>query len=102
MQICFHILKDHIEISVIFGLDDRKQFDDIIVLRELFEEDDFPVGPLGIRRVLECVEHLLEGHDLLRFTIKSLPNYTVGSFAFILLQIETLLNVLLHIRVILF
>ena len=48
MQICFHILEQHIKIPIILGFDNRKQFDDVIMVSQLCEKNYLPESSLGI------------------------------------------------------
>ena len=56
VEIGFHILKDQIEVFVIFCADDVQQFDDIVVV-ELMQVAYLSVGALRVDRVLEGVEY---------------------------------------------
>lgn len=58
MEIGFHEFEDHVEVFGIVGFDDGDEFDDVVMVVELFEENNFPVSPLSIRRVLESVKNL--------------------------------------------
>jgi len=58
MQISFHILKNHIKISVIFRSDHRYEFDDILMIIKLFKKHNFSVGSLSICCILECIKYL--------------------------------------------
>ena len=53
------------------------QLHDILVLAHLLEEDDLPVRPLRVGRVLEGVEDLLQRHHLLRLLVHRFPHYAV-------------------------
>jgi hypothetical protein len=49
MDIGFENLENDIEIKIIRGLMDSKEFDNVRVSLNLFEKADFTVRPLGIR-----------------------------------------------------
>lgn len=48
MEISFHIIEYHVEILVIVGFEYFLQFDNIVMVRQLFQEDDFSKCSLGI------------------------------------------------------
>jgi len=75
------MLEYQVNILVVLGPDDVVEADDVLVF-ELFEEHDFPVGSLGIRWVCECVEVLLKRFQLLGFTIGHFPYNSVSSTSY--------------------
>ena len=48
---------------------------------ELLEENDFSVGTLRIRNVVERVKYLFESNDLFIFFIHGLPDDTISALA---------------------
>ena len=63
MQIRVHELEDQIQIVIVVSPMDVEQLDDVRVVAELPEEDDFSEGALGVRTVAEGVVDALDGHD---------------------------------------
>ena len=51
---------------------DVEEPDDVGVVTELLEENNFPERPLGVRLVPERVEYLLDGHHPTRPTALTL------------------------------
>jgi hypothetical protein len=37
MEICFHVVEDHVEVPVIFGLDDGVQLNNIFMIAKLLK-----------------------------------------------------------------
>lgn len=78
VQICLHKLEEQVDVLVIISPDGIVQLDDVGVL-ELLQNLDLAIGTLGIRRMLECIEDLLQGHHLLGPLVFHLPHMTVGT-----------------------
>jgi hypothetical protein len=57
------VFEHQIDVAIVLRPDDLLQLDDI-GMRELHQEHDLTVRPLGIRRVIEGVKVLFEGLDL--------------------------------------
>ena len=57
---------------------DVEEPDDVGVVTELLEENNFPERPLGVRLVPERVEYLLDGHHPTRPTALTLWKYLKG------------------------
>ena len=66
MQVGIHELEDEVEVPVVLGPVHVEQLDDVGVVGELLQEDDFAEGPLGVRLVAERVEDLLHSHHATR------------------------------------
>ena len=64
VQVSFHEIKNHVEVLVIFGLDDVLESNDVLMLGELFEEDDFAEGSLSVSGVVEGIKDFFERNDL--------------------------------------
>lgn len=78
MEVCFHELEHQIEVFIVFSTKNLLELDHVGVVQFL-KEDDLSVGALGISRVLEGIEDLLEGEGLSCLAISNLPDDTVGS-----------------------
>ena len=59
VEVALHVVKKKVYVLGIVGPDDLLERDNIRVW-ELFEEGYFPVGPLGVSRILKCVKTLLK------------------------------------------
>ena len=66
MEVRVHELEDKVEVPVVFRPVHVQQFDDVGVVGELLQEDDFAEGPLRVRLVAERVENLLHSHHATR------------------------------------
>ena len=75
-EIAFDILKDQIEIEIVFGFDDIDEFDDVGVL-DFFEDGDFPEGPLGVDIVLKGEENFFESKNLVILFAFDFPDVSV-------------------------
>ena len=62
VQVCVHELEDEVEVPVVLRAVHVEQLDDVGVVGELLQEDDFAEGPLRVRLVAERVEDLLHSH----------------------------------------
>ena len=80
VEIGFHELKNKVQIFIIFGLDDSMQFDNILVIN-LMQEDNFAIGALGVCGVLEGIEYFFECEEFAGFDLVDFPDVTVGATA---------------------
>ena len=82
MQICIHEIEDQINVSVVLRTDNILQADDILMARQLLQEDDFSESSLCVRCVLKGVEILLEGDDIFSLLVDGLPHDTIRSLTY--------------------
>ena len=82
MKISIHEIEDEVYISIVFGSYNILQANNVLVARQLLQEDDFPECTLSICCVLECIKVLLQRHDVLCLLVDGLPNDTVGTLAY--------------------
>ena len=80
MEVCFHELKDKVEIFIIFGFKDAVKFDDVGVV-EFVEDGDFPVGSLGVDFVVEGIEYFFECVLVFVKFVEDFPDVAVGAAA---------------------
>ena len=59
MKISIHEIEDEVYISIVFGSYNILQANNVLVARQLLQEDDFPECTLAICRVLEGIKVLL-------------------------------------------
>ncbi len=95
MQVDLHIFEHQIDIFVVICLYDVVQLDYVLVV-ELLQEHYLSVGTLGVSRVLERIENLLEGQDLPRLFILNLPDMSVCPTAYLFEQIIAFQYVMLY------
>lgn len=81
MQVSVHEIEDEVNVAVIFRANYILESDDIFMAGKLLEEDNFSESTLCVSRVLECIEVLLEGDNLLGAFINGFPDDTVRSLA---------------------
>lgn len=89
VQIGFHELKHKIKILVILGFDDIVQLDDIGMV-ELMEEDNFPVGSLGVCGVLKGIKDFFECCELIGFFVSNFPYMSIGPASYFFDEIISL------------
>jgi hypothetical protein len=82
MQIGIHEIEDQINVSVVLSTDNVLQADDILMARQLLQEDDFSESSLCVRCVLKGIEILLERDNVLRLLVDGLPHDTVSSLTY--------------------
>lgn len=78
MQICFHILKDKVNVFVVFSGDGFMQLYYIRVI-ELSQDFDLTIGALGVSCVLKSVEYLFECEDFFCIFLFNFPNVAVSA-----------------------
>ncbi len=76
-QMVTHVLENKIDISVIVGFQYVEQFDDILMIVQLLQKHNFPKCPLGVCRILKCIENFLQSDHLVSLLIYRLPNDSV-------------------------
>mmetsp|Transcript_33887 Transcript_33887/g.100659 ORF Transcript_33887/g.100659 Transcript_33887/m.100659 type:complete len:438 (+) Transcript_33887:197-1510(+) len=81
VQVGFHEVADQIDVLVVVGLEHVQQPHNVLVTVQLLQEHDLPERALGIRRILEGVEALLERHDLACLLVDGLPHDAIGAAA---------------------
>jgi hypothetical protein len=81
VQVGVHEVEHQVDVAVVFRPDHVLEADDVLVSRQLLEEDDLSEGTLGVGGVLECIEVLLESDDFLGSFVNGLPDDTVGTLA---------------------
>jgi len=82
VQVGLHELEHHVNVLVILGPEDIQHLNDIVVVK-LLQEHYLSKCPLGVSRVLEGIENLLEGDNLLGFLVDGFSDYAVSSFAYL-------------------
>lgn len=95
VQVRLHVLEHQVDVFAVLGLDSLLQLYDVVVV-QLPQDAHLPVGSLGVRGVLECVENLLQGTYRFIGLVLHLPNMAVGAAAHLLQQVESLQDVWLH------
>ena len=81
VQVCVHVVKDHVQIAVIVRLEHMQQPDNILVRMQHAANLHLAVRALRVRRVLEGVEALLQSHLLLGLAVCGLPDDAVRALA---------------------
>lgn len=119
MQVCFHVLKTEIDVSIIgssktkhftklFGNEigalpvNTVQSDDVGMFFEGLQEHDLPESALGVGLVPEGVEYLFHSHNFLRLPVYRLPDDPVCALPEPLLDVEALHDVLVDLRHLIF
>lgn len=80
MEIDIHMLKDQVDVLIIFCTDGALKANDIGML-QLPEEHDLSIGALRIGGVRKSIEVLLQSLDLLALPVDDLPNMAVCATA---------------------
>lgn len=83
MKVSVHEIEYEINISVIFSPDNILQTNDVLMARELLEEDDLSECTLGICCILKSIKVLLQRYDILGLLIDCLPDNTVSTLPYI-------------------
>lgn len=78
VQICLHVLEDQVQVLVVVGTQDIVQLYYILVA-QLMQVANLPVRALGVDRVLEGIEDLLQRKGRVTLTITHLPHVAVCS-----------------------
>jgi hypothetical protein len=58
MKIGFHVIENHVKILIIVCLKDGEEFNNIIVIFQLLEKNNFSKSSLSIGGIVEGIEHL--------------------------------------------
>ena len=82
VQVSIHEIEDKVNIPIVFRSNHILQPNDVLVADELLEEYDLTEGSLGVSCILEGVEVLFEGYDLLGAFIDGFPHNTVRSLPY--------------------
>ena len=82
VQISVHKVEYQVDVSIVFSSHHILKANDVLVPSQLLQEDDLTEGSLGVCCILECIEVLLESHDILSTLINSFPHNTVSSLAY--------------------
>jgi hypothetical protein len=80
VQVRLHVVKDQINVSVVFSSNYVLQLDNVVVAVQFLKENNFSEGSLSIRGILKSIEYLLESDYLLGLFVNCLPNYTICAF----------------------
>lgn len=89
IQVDIHELKEKVNVLVILCTDNLLQLHDVGML-EFLEEHYLSICPLGVGRVLECVEVFLEGKDALGAPVDYLPHNPIRPAPYLSHHIEFL------------
>jgi len=84
VQVSIHEVEHQVDVPIILCADHILQPDDVFVAGQLLQENDFSERALGVRRILEGIEVLLQGNDLFRALVDGLPDNSVCSFTYII------------------
>ena len=82
VKISIHEVEDQVDVAVVFCSDYVLQPNNVLVPSELLKENDLAEGALRVSSILESVEVLLQGNDLLSALIDGLPHDTVRSLSY--------------------
>lgn len=81
VQVSVHKVEHEVDVAIVLGSDCVLQSNDVLVAIQLLQKDDLAEGPLRIGGILESVEVLLQGDDLLGPLVNGLPDNTVRTLA---------------------
>jgi len=81
VQVGVHEVEHEVDISIVLSSDYVLQPYNVFVTIKFLQENNLSEGTLGISRVLEGVEVLLESDDLLSSFVDCFPDNTVGTLA---------------------
>ena len=81
VQVSIHEIKDKVNIPIILCSDHVLQPDDVLVADKFLQEDNLTEGSLSVSGILEGVEVLLEGDNLLGALIDGFPDNTVRALS---------------------
>ena len=62
LQVSVHVFEDQVQISVIVRSMDIEQLNNVGMIAEGLEEDDFPKRSLSVSLVAKSVKYFLDGH----------------------------------------
>ena len=96
VQVRLHVLENEIEVLVVVGADHAVQLYYVLVA-QLVQVADLPVGALGVDRVLEGVEYLLQGECCPALPLAHLPHVPVRPRTHLLRQAVASQNVALNL-----
>lgn len=82
MQICIHEIEHQVDITIVLGPDHVLQADNVLVTRQLLQENDLSEGTLRVCCVLESVEVFLQCNDLFSLLVNGFPHDTVGALTY--------------------
>ena len=82
VQVGVHEVEDKVDVAVVFGANYILEPNYVLMASQLLQKDNLTEGALGVSSVLECVEVLLEGDNLLCPFVNRLPNDTIGSLSY--------------------
>jgi hypothetical protein len=77
VQVSLHVVKCKVNVSVVFGLDHMLQSNDVLVSAECLQVHDLSKGALGVYRVAESVETLLQRYYLSCALVDDFPDNAI-------------------------
>lgn len=92
MEINVHMLKNQIDVLIVFGTNGLLQSYNIIVF-QLPKEHNLSISPLRISRVRKGIEIFLESLNHLSLTINDFPDMTIGSATYLFNDLIAFQNV---------
>ena len=81
MQICFHKIKNQIQIFIILCSDQILQTDNVRVPIKLSQEDHLSKSSLSICRILKCIKHFFDSNNIFGLFIDRFPYHSVSALA---------------------
>ena len=81
IQIGLNKFEDKVEVFIVLGPDAFVELDNILVI-ELGEDDQLPIGSLSICGILEGIEDLFEGNGSSGASIDGSPDKAIGSTSY--------------------
>lgn len=81
VQVCFHLVEDKLDVSVIFSPHYIQQPDYIFVSVQILQKHYFPECSLSICSVLKSVKYLFKSYYLFRWPLDCFPDNTLCSFS---------------------
>ena len=78
VEICFHELKDQVQIFIILGSNNSVQFYNIFTIN-LVKKDDFAIGTLSVSGVLKGIEYIFYSKEFTCFNLINFPDMSVGT-----------------------
>lgn len=92
MQICFHEIKDQIDILVILGFNQLLQADYIWMTIKLSQENNLSESSLSIRGILKSIKNFLNCNNIFIVLIDRFPDYSISPFTKLLKNLELFKN----------
>lgn len=77
VEIDVHILEEYVDVFFVLRTDDLLKLHHVRMLKFL-QKHYFPVGALGVSRVLKGIEVFLEGIGLARLSVEDLPDHPIS------------------------